>query len=51
MAVLEEIGEREVLIRYAGGRVRVRVRNPEEGVVGTSYLLLLDGFERGMYQI
>ena len=31
VAVLEEIGDREVLIRYAGGRVRVRVRNPEEG--------------------
>ena len=51
VAVLEEIGDRAVLIRYAGGRVRVRVRNPEEGVVGTSYLLLLDGFERGMYRI
>ncbi|MAG36503.1 MAG: hypothetical protein CL878_09715 [Dehalococcoidia bacterium] len=51
VAVLEEVGDREVIIRYAGGRVLVRVRNPEDGVVGTSYLLLLDGFERGMYQI
>jgi len=51
VAVLEEIGDRDVIIRYGGGRVRVRVRNPEDALVGSSYLVLLEGFERGMYQI
>ena len=51
VVVLEAVGDREVTVRYQGQPVRVRVRNADEGSPGTRYLIIADGFDRGMYQV
>lgn len=51
VVVLEAVGDREVTVHYQGQQVCVRVRNADEGIPGRRYLLIADGFDRGLYQV